>query len=330
MNDGHQANDQQPFANLTPDTILAAIESQGLVCDGHLLALNSYENRVYQIGIDQAAPVIAKFYRPGRWDNRAIIEEHRFAQELADHEVPLIAPLKIADCSLFEYDGYRFSLAPRRAGRAAELDQLDVLEWLGRFIGRLHKVGAAADFSHRPELTAERLGWNSRRYLLEQRWLPAHLESAFESLSEDLLAIIDARFAAVDYRPLRLHGDFHAGNILWRDGPFFVDLDDCQTGPAIQDLWLLLSGDRDQMSAQCRRLIQGYAMFMSFNPAELALIEPLRTLRMLHHAAWLARRWGDPAFPVAFPWFDSVRYWEELMLGLREQMAQLQEAPIEL
>ena len=316
----------KPFQNLSPDTILAAVETRGFLCDGRLLALNSYENRVYQIGVDDSEPVIAKFYRPGRWTDDEILEEHAFALELASHEIPLIAPLLVDGASLFEYQEFRFSLSPRCGGRAVELDQDDTLKWLGRFLGRMHAIGASKEFVHRPVYSVQRYGWDSRTYLLTHDWLPAHLKEAFAGLTNDLLAMIDERYqAAADCRQLRLHGDFHAGNILWRDGPFFVDLDDCQTGYAIQDLWLLLAGDGQQMSHQFDLLMEGYEMFRIFDGRELGLIESLRSLRMLHHSAWLARRWEDPAFPMAFTWFDSTRYWEELVLSLREQLAAVQE-----
>ena len=326
MPEDQPADTQKPFQRLSPDVILDAIESRGLSCDGRLLALNSYENRVYQVGLEDADPVIAKFYRPNRWTDDQILEEHSFAHELAEHEIPLIAPLLLDGDSLFEHQGYRFSLSPRCGGRAVELDRDDTLQWLGRFLGRMHAVGASNTFVHRPEYSVRRYGWNSRAFLLENGWLPAHLETAFAGLTTDLLSQIDELYAAAgDCRQLRLHGDFHAGNILWRDGPFFVDLDDCQTGFAIQDLWLLLSGDRQQMSQQFELLIEGYELFHIFDGRELSLIESLRSLRMLHHAAWLARRWDDPAFPMAFTWFDTIRYWEELVLSLREQFAELQE-----
>ena len=331
MNQEIETNEAQPYCNLTPDTILDAVESVGLETDGRQLALNSYENRVYQVGIEDGDPLIAKFYRPGRWSDAAILEEHAFALELAEHEIPLVAPMLIDGTTLFEHAGYRFSLSPRCGGRAAELDREETQLWLGRFIGRMHAIGAASEFKHRPEITPQRFGWEPRAFLLEKQWVPMHLETAFSTLTEDLLNQIDSIFELTQTcRRIRLHGDFHVGNILWRDGPHFVDLDDCMTGPAIQDLWLLLSGEREEMSGQAAIILEGYRQFYDFDRRELQLIEPLRTLRYLHHAAWLARRWDDPAFPLAFVWFDSNRYWEDLILSLREQAAMLQEPPIEL
>ncbi len=331
MPDSANFSETQPYSNLTPDTILAAVESMGLVTDGRQLALNSYENRVYQVGIEDQEPLIAKFYRPGRWTDATILEEHAFALELAEHEIPLVPPMLIEGESLFEYQGYRFSLSPRCGGRAAELDREETQLWLGRFIGRLHAIGAAKKFEHRPELTPQRFGWEARAFLLDKQWVPMHIETAFSTLTEDLLKHIDAVFAATrDCLRIRLHGDFHIGNILWRDGPHFVDLDDCMTGPAIQDLWLLLSGEVDEMTAQANVIFEGYRQFRDFDARELQLVEALRTLRYLHHAAWLARRWDDPAFPLAFVWFDSTRYWEDLILSLREQAARMQELPIQL
>ena len=317
-----------PYAELGPDLILDAVESKGYVTDGHLLALNSYENRVYQIGIGERQYLVAKFYRPERWTDAAILEEHAFARELAEAEIPVVAPL--ADDhgeTLFVHAGFRFALYPRRGGRWPDLDDPDKLEWLGRFLGRIHAVGATRPFAHRPTLDIDSFGTQSYRYLLEGGFIPAHIELAYRTLAEDLLAEIAAayrRAGSVEY--IRLHGDCHPGNILWTDdGPHFVDLDDCRMGPAVQDLWMLLSGDRQAMALQLSEIVAGYELFRDFDRRELLLIEALRTLRMLHYAAWLARRWDDPAFPQAFPWFNTPRYWEEHILQLREQAAALQE-----
>lgn len=317
-----------PYADLGPDLILDAVESKGYATDGHLLALNSYENRVYQIGIGERQYLVAKFYRPERWEDAAILEEHAFARELAEAEIPVVAPL--ADDrgeTLFVHAGFRFALYPRRGGRWPDLDDPDKLEWLGRFLGRIHAVGATRPFAHRPTLDIASLGTQSYQYLLEGGFIPAHVELAYRTLAEDLLAEIAAayrRAGNVEY--IRLHGDCHPGNILWTDdGPHFVDLDDCRMGPAVQDLWMLLSGDRQAMALQLSEIVAGYELFRDFDRRELLLIEALRTLRMLHYAAWLARRWDDPAFPQAFPWFNTPRYWEEHILQLREQAAALQE-----
>ncbi len=320
-----------PYYSLDPDTILQAVDSTGLITDGRLLALNSYENRVYQVGIEEGTPVIAKFYRPGRWTDEQIQEEHDFSLELAEAEIPLIAPDVINCESLHRHKDFRFALFRRQGGHAPELEDRDTLLWLGRFIGRIHAIGRSRPFSCRPALTPERFGDDSITTILGGQWLPPHMETAFESLAADLMISIgNAYERAGNVHSIRLHGDCHPGNLLWRDGPFFVDMDDCQSAPAIQDLWMLLSGDTHEMGQQLSDVIEGYRQFCSFDTRELQLIEALRTLRMLHHAAWLARRWEDPAFPVAFPWFDSPRYWEDLVLSLREQLSAMQEPALEL
>ena len=316
------------YADLDPDTVLSAVEAQGYSANGHLLALNSYENRVYQIGLEDRTFLVAKFYRPGRWSDAAILEEHSFTYELTDAEIPVVAPLQNPEGeSLFHYQGFRFALFPRRGGRWPDLDNPDNLEWLGRFLGRIHAIGATHVFEHRPTLTIASLGTESYQYLLEHNFIPSYIEPAYRSLAEDLLQQIQTAFdRAGKVKQIRLHGDCHPGNILWTDaGPHFVDLDDCRTGPAIQDLWMLLSGDRQEMGAQLSEIVAGYELFADFDRRELHLIEALRTLRMLHYAAWLARRWDDPAFPQAFPWFNTTRYWEEHILQLREQAAALNE-----
>ncbi len=326
-----EASSETPYDRLDPDTLIRAVESTGLLCDGRLLALNSYENRVYQVGLEQAEPVIAKFYRPGRWSDAQILEEHEFSLALDAAEIPLIPPQVHQSETLHRHDGFRFALFTRRGGHAPELDDEDTLNWLGRFLGRIHAIGASTAFRERPSLTPERFGDDSIRTLLDEAWLPPHLEAAFSSLAEDLMIQVRSAFERTgSVREIRLHGDCHPGNILWRDGPFFVDLDDCQSGPAVQDLWMLLSGEASEMAVQMKHILNGYTQFFDFDLRELQLIEPLRTLRMLHHSAWLARRWQDPAFPVAFPWFAEPRYWENLVLSLREQMARLQEPPIQL
>jgi Ser/Thr protein kinase RdoA (MazF antagonist) len=325
-------SDQQlDYQTLGPDRILDAVESTGLRCDGHLHALNSYENRVYQIGLEDGGFIVAKFYRPGRWSDEAIREEHAFSLELEEREIPVVAPLRDESGETLHYhEGFRFALFPRRGGRWPELDNPDNLLWLGRFIGRIHAVGAIQPFHHRPTLDIEHFGEESYRYVLEQGFVPAELQLAYRSLAEDVLKQVRRCYArAGEMSVIRLHGDCHPGNILWTDGgPHFVDLDDCRMGPAIQDLWMLLSGERRDMTMQLADILEGYTEFFDFNPRELNLIEALRTLRMLHYSAWLARRWEDPAFKQAFTWFNSPRYWEEQILALREQAALLDEAPL--
>ena len=284
--------DPHPYDRLTPDAIIAAVESLGRVSDRRILALNSYENRVYQVGIEGGPPVIVKFYRPGRWSDEAIYEEHGFALELAAAEIPVVPPIVRKGQTLFSYEGFRFSLFERRGGRWPELGTRTEREWMGRFLGRMHMTGRRQRFRHRGRINVETLGIDSRNYLLSQNWIPSHLESAYDSLTSDLLEEIGHAFeAARGYAEIRLHGDCHRGNVLWTDeGPHFVDLDDCLMGPAIQDLWMLIAGSRAEMSEQLSQLLEGYAHFATFDRRELVLIESLRTLRMIHYAAWLARR----------------------------------------
>ena len=320
-----------PFATLTPDLVLDAVESIGYLSDARVLALNSYENRVYQVGIEGEQPLIAKFYRPQRWSDAAIREEHAFSQELADCEVPVVAPLQRDGESLFEHASFRFALFPRRGGRAPEPGNLDQLYSLGQLLGRLHAVGASRPFEHRETLTVAGFGHASLDTLLEGGFVPRSLLPAYESVARDLLRRLDELFARVRYTPTRLHGDCHPGNLLHRDGAFHVvDLDDCRMGPAVQDLWMMLAGDRQERLGQLSELMDGYQEFHDFDARELPLIEGLRALRLMHHSAWIARRWDDPAFPLAFPWFANERYWGDQILALREQLAALDEEPLRL
>jgi Ser/Thr protein kinase RdoA (MazF antagonist) len=318
---------EHDYNALEPDTILQAVESVGHIASGRMLALNSYENRVYRIELEDGAPLVAKFYRPDRWSDAAIAEEHAFTHELAAEEIPVVAPLVFDGDTLLQYGGYRFSLYPLQGGRWPDLEYTEDMMWMGRFIARIHAVGSRQTFRHRPQISIQRLGNDAVEYLLANNCIPAHLEPAYWTLSDDLLVNIKQRFAdAGTYSSLRLHGDCHRGNVLWTDrGPHFVDLDDCCNGPAIQDLWMLLSGERSEMTVQMIDLLEGYSEFASLDMAEMNLIEALRTLRMMHYASWLARRWNDPAFPQAFPWFDSTQYWEQHILELREQLARMQE-----
>jgi Ser/Thr protein kinase RdoA (MazF antagonist) len=318
-----------PYDTLTPDSIIAAVEALGHVCDGRILALNSYENRVYQVGREEAAPVVAKFYRPARWTTAAILEEHEFALELARAEIPVIAPDVYDGRSLHEHGGFRYAVYPRAGGRWPELGTSDDRQWMGRFLARIHMVGRSRRFEHRQRLDWETMGVDTVEYLLEQGWIPPHIEEAYESVANDALDLVAQRFEeAAPCREIRLHGDCHPGNVLWTDdGPHFVDLDDCMTGPAIQDLWMLLSGKNEEMRGQLDDLLAGYEEFADFDRHEVTLIEPLRTLRIMHYAGWLARRWNDPAFPRAFPWFEEPKYWEQHVLNLREQIAAMEEMP---
>ncbi len=322
---------EPPYAGLTPDTVLDALASVSLNGDGRLLALNSYENRVYQVWIEDGAPVVAKFYRPARWTDAQILEEHAFALELADREIPVVAPLALKDGkTLCEFAGFRFAVYPRRGGRTPELEDRDTLEWMGRFIGRIHAVGTSRPFAERPALDIESLGREPRDWLLAHDFVPADLLDAWKSVVDLALAGVTRCYErAGDVRTLRLHGDCHAGNVLWTDdGPHFVDFDDCRSGPAVQDLWMLLSGDRAAMSLQLSDVLAGYEDFEDFDRRELHLVEALRTLRLIHYSAWLARRWDDPAFPAAFPWFNTQRYWQDRILELKEQIALMEEEPL--
>jgi Ser/Thr protein kinase RdoA (MazF antagonist) len=327
------ADSAAPFADLTPDAVLNAIDATGLVTSGTLLTLNSYENRVFQVGVEHATHrfVVAKFYRPARWTDAQILEEHAFTQELADAEVPAVPPLRIGGRTLHECAGHRFALYPRRGGRAPEIEDRRVREWLGRFIGRIHSVGAASPFAQRPALDVESFSDEPRAYVLDSRWLPHELRDVYAGVSAQALAEVRHCYRRAGVvRLIRLHGDVHVGNVLWTDsgpqaGPHFVDFDDARTGPAVQDLWMLLSGAREERQAQLADLLAGYEDFAEFDRRELALVEALRSLRLIHYSAWIARRWDDPAFPAAFPWFDTPRYWEQKILELREQIAAMQE-----
>lgn len=321
----------QAFAELTPDHILDAIEATGIDCDGRFLALNSYENRVYQIGVEENQPIVAKFYRPHRWSDDAIIEEHQFTLDLAEQEIPVIAPIVNQQGeTLHKHGHYRFALYPRRGGRSPELDNPEHLEQLGRFIGRIHALGATKKFEHRTTLNIETLAIKPRAFLLENNFIPEYLLEAYTSVTSDLIRQVERSFEnAGDFKNIRLHGDCHPSNILWTDdGPHIVDFDDARTGPAIQDLWMFLSGDRQYMTERLADLLEGYTQFYDFDPSELHLAEALRTLRIIHYTSWIASRWHDPAFPRAFPWFDTTRYWEDHVLALREQAALLNERPL--
>ena len=319
-----------------------ALEVLEYHCDGRVLALNSYENRVYQIGIEDGEPVVAKFYRPGRWRDAAIAEEHAFAAELAAHEIPVVAPaarrpeshapLVRHGTTLHFHRGFRFAVFARRGGRWPELATADDREWVGRFLGRIHAVGRAAAFHERAHLSIEELGIRARDFVLEGAWMPDYLATKYADLTEALLQEIEAQASNWGgARQGRILGDCHRGNILWTElGPHFVDLDDCVTGPAIQDLWMLLAGTQEEMRKDLTDILKGYEQFLAFDRRELALIEPLRALRMIHYSAWLARRWDDPAFPRAFPWFAEPRYWEEHYRALEDQLAAVLGPPLEL
>ena len=319
----------KPYDGLTPDVVLDALDSISLRGDGRLLALNSYENRVYQVSLEDDSYVVAKFYRPGRWTDAQILEEHAFGAELAEREIPVVAATEIGGRTLHTFNGFRFAVYPRRGGRPPELEDEKVLEWIGRFLGRIHAVGAARRFEVRPALDVETFGIEPRDWLLDSGMIPEDLCDTWISTVDLALDAVEDRFELIETRQIRLHGDCHAGNILWTpDGPHFVDLDDARTGPAVQDLWMLLAGDRATATRQLRALLAGYEQFHAFRREELGLVEALRALRLLHYSYWLARRWEDPAFPAAFPWFGTQRYWQDRILELREQTSALEEPPL--
>lgn len=317
------------FTTLTPDLILDGLESAGFTVDSGLLPLNSYENRVYQFHDEDLNKYVTKFYRPQRWSKESLLEEHHFSLELEKEELPLVAPLEVNGKSLFEYQGYHFCVYPCRGGRIFEVDNLDQLEWMGRFIGRIHAVAAKTPFTHRPQFNTDEMLIEAGSIIEQSGFVPQSLNLPFFTILEQV-----SQAAIEQYKPqkeIRLHGDCHAGNILWTDdGPHFVDLDDCRTGPAIQDLWMVLSGDRQSQLLQLDTLVMGYEEFFTFETNQLVLIESLRTMRVVNYMAWLCKRWKDPAFPRNFPWFDSEKYWEQQILMLKEQMSALQQPPLSL
>ena len=336
---------RHPYTALTPDVVQDALASVGLWGDGRLAALNSFENRVYQVHLEDPfeshAQVVVKFYRPDRWSNAQIAEEHAFAMELQAAEIPVVAPLLVQGQTLHHFGGFAFAVSPRRGGRRPELEDFEVLEWIGRFLGRIHTVGATAPFSHRPPLNAAHFVHEPRDWLMAHQMVAPEVRTAWASTLVEALAIIESHTvlsgnltADGGTTRLRLHGDCHPGNILWtpqgqpEPGPHFVDLDDARTGPAVQDLWMLLSGDRRQQNQQLGALLDGYEQFRDFDRRELALIEPLRTLRLIHYSAWLARRWDDPAFPINCPWFGTRDYWQGQVDMLVEQIEEMQAAPL--
>jgi len=323
---------EHPYEKLSPDLVIDAVESTGRLCDMRLLALNSYENRVYQVGIDEGQPIIAKFYRPQRWSDEQILEEHSFSAELTAADISVVAPMVDDNGhSLHEYEGFRFALFERRGGYPPELDNFDNLLVLGRTLGRIHTVGRSDVFRHRQQLCIDRMLSSSRELLLNE-FIPAELRAAYETLTADLLKVCTPLFKEIEAADfIRVHGDCHVGNILWRDDvAHFVDLDDCCSAPAIQDLWMFLNGERHERQLQLAELVEGYSEFCDFEARQLRWVELLRTLRLVHYAAWLARRWNDPAFPRSFTWFNTERYWADHILELREQLAALEEPPLEL
>ena len=320
------------FADLRPEDIVSTLADIGFACDGRFLALNSYENRVYQIGIEDDRPVVAKFYRPGRWSDESIVEEHEFSIALADQDIPVVPPIAIDGDTLKFAGPYRLAVYPCRGGRSPDLDNYDLQTQVGRLIARIHLEGEVTSFKHRPRIDIESYGVESLDFLLDNDFIPEQNCEAYESVAELVLDGIEACYErAGTTREIRLHGDFHTGNVLVNeDRLHIVDLDDCRHGPAIQDLWMFLSGDRIEQTPQLEALLEGYRSFRRFDARELHLLEALRSLRIMHYTAWIARRWEDPAFKIAFPWFDSPRYWDDHILSLKEQVALMQEEPLQL
>ena len=320
-----------PFDSLTPSFILNAVDHHGYLSDGRILALNSYENRVYQVGIEDNEPIIAKFYRPERWSNAQILEEHQFCNELVSQDLPVVPPLEKNGETLFQYGNFRLALYPRKGGHAPELDNLDNLFIMGRFLARMHTVGARQSFQYRPAITCKHYGHESTA-LIEEQFIPEHIRSSYQAVVSEILKFIDAIYNDdnnIEY--IRVHGDCHVGNILWRDdAPHFIDFDDSRMAPAIQDVWMLLSGDRARQTAQLNEIVEGYNEFAEFPLQQIKYIEVLRTLRIMYFSAWLAKRWDDPAFPRAFPWFNTTQYWEQHILDLREQLGELNEPALDI
>ena len=340
-----------PYERLTPQRLLASLDATGFRGDGRVLQLNSYENRVFQVMLEDGSAVVAKFYRPARWTDGQILEEHAFALTLAAHELPVIAPLPLTAVETPEFDTveclgdpptlarhddqgttFRWAVYPRRAGHGPELDDPAVLQWLGRFVGRVHAASGTACFVARRTMDPVSFGRDRLDVLMQSTAIIDEQRDGYQRVCEHAIAAAERAFAVLpDLTVRRVHGDLHPGNILWRDaGPHIVDLDDCCNGPAVQDLWMLLSGTREAMRSQLMHLLDGYTPHNAFDARELSLIEPLRTLRMIHHSAWLAERWADPAFPVAFPWFGSPNYWLQQQQQLREQIDAMAEPPLTL
>lgn len=316
------------FAQLNPVLILDALESLGIRVESGLLALNSYENRVYQFIAEDSKRYVVKFYRPQRWNKAQLLEEHSFSLELALHDVPVVAPMLINGHSLHHYQDYSFALFESVGGRQFEVDNLEQVQWMGRFIGRIHQVSKSSQFMHRPQISTDEYLHQPAKELQTSALIPSGLQKPFFTILHQVIELSEKLYQNTS--TIRLHGDCHPGNILWRDGPTFVDLDDCRSGPAVQDLWMMLSGDRHQQSLQMTTLVEAYQEFCEFDPRQLLLIEPLRAMRMVHYMAWLSRRWQDPAFPHAFPWFADEKYWEQQILSLKEQFSALGEPHLNL
>ncbi|KTS72611.1 Ser/Thr protein kinase RdoA (MazF antagonist) [Pantoea sp. PNA 14-12] len=317
------------FQTLNPDVLLDALWETGIRVDSGLTALNSYENRVYQFSDDNRQRYVAKFYRPQRWSAEQITEEHQFSHDLLGDEVPIAAPLVLKGNTLQQHAGFYFAVFPSLGGRQYETDNDDQMEWVGRFLGRMHQTGRKNLFRHRPSMGLDEYLDQPRDVLANAELVPASLRSAL-SEAVDKLGMALRQCWHDNWQPLRLHGDCHPGNILWRDGPLFVDLDDARNGPAVQDLWMLISGDKQEQRIQWDILLEAYSEFSDFDINELSLIEPLRAMRMIYYLAWVVRRWQDPAFPRAFPWMTDEDFWRRQILQFIEQEKVLREPPLQL
>ncbi len=322
------------YDDLSPDRVLNAVESQGLAVDGRYIVLNSYENRVYQVNLDDQDPVIAKFYRPKRWSNETLIEEHAYTLQLAEHELPVIAPWQNTQGeTLFEFEGHRFTIYPRKGGHPPEPGHLDQLYRLGGLMGRMHAIGATHAFEHRPALSIESHCIEPSAFLLEHDFIPPEHQSHYQALINEIAELIETAWQTVPHlQTIRTHGDCHLSNIIWSrdDRPWLLDFDDCRMAPAIQDLWMLIHGEPDQQALQLSELLEGYQAFYDFNLAELKLIEPLRALRMIQYSGWLAKRWQDPAFPQHFPWFNTPQYWQQHITELNHQIFTIKQPALSL
>ncbi len=323
-------NDQAfTFQTLHPDTIMDALFEQGIRVDSGLTPLNSYENRVYQFQDEDRRRFVVKFYRPQRWSAEQIQEEHQFALDLVADDIPVAAPLKFNNQTLLTHQGFYFAVFPSLGGRQFEADNIDQMEWVARYLGRIHQTGQKSAFTARPGIGIQEYLREPRQVFETSTLIPSGLKAQFLAATDGLINAVIPRWDN-NVQTLRLHGDCHAGNILWRDGPLFVDLDDARMGPAIQDLWMLLNGDKAEQRMQLETIIEAYEEFSSFDSDEIALIEPLRAMRFVYYLAWLIRRWDDPAFPRNFPWLTGEDYWRNQISTFIEQVKVLQEPPLQL
>ena len=338
MNDSPWGAETQFFYDLTPDRILDAFErSTGLRSTGRCLALNSMENRVYEIEIETEEKLrhpwerfrILKFYRPGRWNENQILDEHRFLQQLCDDEIPAVAPQPFLDGKTLHLDGSTglwYTVFPKVGGRSPyELDE-DQLKMCGRLLARLHSVGGVSDAEHRVHLTPDTYGRNSLSWLLEKQIIPIQFEKRYEAVVTEICDRTQHLFEKFPVQ--RIHGDCHLGNLLWGDqGPFWVDFDDMVMGQCVQDLWLMIAGRDEHGLKQMSFLLEGYEQMRDFSRESLALIEPLRALRFVHFNAWISKRWEDKSFQRAFPQYETIGFWQEQVSDLDEQLRVIENNP---